>query len=101
MTTESSPTETRPTVRWTAAESREERRRNKEHFSVNETEIRRRFPHHWIVIYECDQVLGFEDGKGLIEHMNTLDDFTRGCSYWVNTLNSNRRPRITNAFRRQ
>lgn len=101
MTTESRPTGARPTSRWTPTQSREERQANKDHFRANKDAISDQFPRHWIAIYGGDRVVGFEDGKDLIAHMNELDDFTRGCSYWVNTLKPPQRPLITSVFRRR
>ena len=95
MTTESKPAVGRPTSRWSGEQAREERDQNKKHLLANKDEIQKRFPQHWIVIYGCHQVVGFERTSDLLSHMSQLDDFTRVCSYWVNTLGLPNSPQVS------
>ena len=99
MTTASRPHNATLRPRWTDDEAKAEKRRNKGTWSRQKSELRKQFPHHWIVIYAGDTVEGFEDGQSLIQHMNTLDDFTRGCSYWLPPPAERRSRFITNARR--
>lgn len=100
MPTASRPRNASVRPRWTADEARREKQANKDYWSRHESELRQRFPAHWIVIYAGDQVSGFSSGESLIQHMNTLDDFTRGCSYWIPPASERKAHFITNARRR-
>ena len=83
MTTTQQPSTTRPTDSWTIEEHRAERARNKAYWEATGAELRGRFPDRWIVVYGGDTAVAYQSGKDLIEHLNTLDHFTRCAMLWA------------------
>ena len=97
MTTETKPKSQRPTDSWTIDEHRAERARNKSFWNAHRAELLERFPGHFIVVYGGGTPVACTDGKELIEHLNTLDDFTRGAMHWAWPPTRNSRVSISKA----
>ena len=83
MTTESKAKAPRPTDSWTIEEQRTECARNRSCWDARGPELLERFPNHFIVVYGGGTAVAYADGEDLIEHLNTLDDFTRGAMHWA------------------
>lgn len=96
MTTETKPKSPRPTDSWTIDEHRAERARNRYFWDAHGAELLERFPGHFIVVYGGAPV-AYTDGTELIEHLNTLDDFTRGAMHWAWPPTRNSRVSISRA----
>lgn len=83
MTTKTKPKSPLPADSWTIDEHRAERARNRSFWDAHRAELLERFPDQFIVVYGGGTAVAYTDGQDLIEHLNTLDDFTRGAMHWA------------------
>lgn len=83
MTTEAKPRSVKPLSEWTDSEVLAECRRNRDYWLTHASELRARYPVHWLAIYEGGTVAAFEHAKEFFDFLFQLDEVNRCCKFKV------------------